>query len=139
MRDWFPVSAYGVFGHLCDVLHPNAKVGSLFNDIHPDHGLFSPILVNAHTREMIPVARFFDVEQFLRDLAETTDQGRRPAITKAMVSLSVLRNFDPDKSPSDFGFSQLRELLQDCFYRLRAAAWTGPSGLIRIRGRGNSL
>jgi len=106
------------FAHLCDVLHPNAKVGSLFNDIHPDHGIFSPILVNAYTKEMIPVATLFDVEQFLRDLAEITDHGRRPAITKAMVSLSVLRNFDQDKAPSGFGFSQLRELLEDCFYRV---------------------
>jgi len=67
MRDWFPVAAYGVFAHLCDVLHPNAKIGSLFNDIHPNHGIFSPVLINADTKEMIPVARFFDVEQFLRD------------------------------------------------------------------------
>src|SRR5712671_460345 len=118
MRDWFPVSAYGVFAHLCDVLHPNAEVGSLFNDIHPDHGVFSPILINANTKEMIPVARFFDVEQFLRDLVELTDYGRRPAITKAMVSLSVLRNFDQGKAPSGFGFSHLRELFKDCFYRV---------------------
>ena len=118
MRDWFPVSAYGVFAHLCDVLHPNAEVGSLFNDIHPDHGIFSPVLINANTKEMIPVARFFDVEQFLRDLVEITDYGRRPAITNAMVSLSVLRNFDQGKAPSDFGFSHLRELFEDCFYRV---------------------
>jgi uncharacterized radical SAM superfamily Fe-S cluster-containing enzyme len=28
MRDWFPVSAYGAFAHLCDLLHPNAELGS---------------------------------------------------------------------------------------------------------------
>ncbi len=53
-------------------------------------GSFSPILINSHTREMIPLAKFFDVEQFLRDLVEITDLGRRPAITKAMVSLSAV-------------------------------------------------
>ena len=141
MRDWFPVSAYGVFAHLCDVLRPNAKVGSLFNDIHPDHGIFSPILVNAYTKEMIPVARFFDVEQFLRDLAEITDHGRRPAIIKAIVSLSVLRNFDQDRAPSGFGFSQVRELLEDCFYRVagsgvdwsqRAYSYKGSWKLVMI-------
>jgi uncharacterized radical SAM superfamily Fe-S cluster-containing enzyme len=118
MRDWFPVSAYGVFAHLCDVLHPNAEVGSLFNDIHPNHGIFSPVLINSQTKEMVPVARFFDVERFLRDLVEITDRGRRPAITNAMVSLSALRNFDQGKAPSGFGFSKLRELLEDCFYRV---------------------
>jgi len=118
IRDWFPVSAYGVFAHLCDVLHPNAEVGSLFNDIHPNHGIFSPVLINSQTKEMVPVARFFDVERFLRDLVEITDRGRRPAITKAMVALSVLRNFDQGEAPSGFGFSKLRELLEDCFYRV---------------------
>src|SRR5271165_6599027 len=118
MRDWFPVSAYAVFAHLCDVLHPEAELGSLFCDIHPDHGIFSPILINSHTAEVIPVAKFFDVEQFLRDLAEITDLGRRPAITKAMVSLSAVRNCDRTKTPADFGFGQLRKLLVDCFYRV---------------------
>ena len=118
MRDWFPVSAYAAFAHLYDVLHPDAELGSLFCDIHPDHGIFSPILINSHTSEIIPVAKFFDVEQFLRDLVEITDLGRRPAITKAMVSLSAVRNFDRTKAPADFGFGQLRKLLADCFYRV---------------------
>jgi len=140
-RDWFPVSAYGTFAHLCDILHPNAELGSLFNDIHPDHGIFSPVLINSQTKEMVPVAKFFDVERFLRDLVEITDRGRRPAITKAMVSLSVLRNFDQGKAPSGFGFSKVRELLEDCFYRVagsgsdwsqRAYAYSGSWKLAMI-------
>jgi uncharacterized radical SAM superfamily Fe-S cluster-containing enzyme len=118
MRDWFPVSAYAAFAHLCDVLHPDAELGSLFCDIHPNHGIFSPILINSLTREIIPVAKFFDVEQFLRDLVEITDLGRRPAIAKAMVSVSLARNFNRTKAPSDFGFDQLRKLLVNCFYRV---------------------
>jgi len=126
MRDWFPVSAYAAFAHLCDVLHPDAELGSLFCDIHPNHGIFSPILINSRTREVIPVAKFFGVEQFLRDLVEITDLGRRPAITKAMVSLSAVRNFDRTKAPADFGFDQLRKLFADCFYRVggSGAGWS---------------
>jgi 7,8-dihydro-6-hydroxymethylpterin dimethyltransferase len=123
MRDWFPVSAYGAFAHLCDILHPNAELGSLFNDIHPDHGMFSPVLVNAHTKEIVPVAKFFDVEQFVRDIVEIADSGRRLAITKSMVHLSLIRNFDPNNAPTDFGIAQLRELLADCVYRV---AGSGP-------------
>jgi uncharacterized radical SAM superfamily Fe-S cluster-containing enzyme len=122
MRDWFPVSIYAVFAHLCDLLHPSAELGSLFNDIHPDHGIFSPVLVHSRTNEMIPVARFFDVEQFMRDLVQITDYGRSRAITRALVGLSVLRNFDPGKSPPDFGLVQLRQLLEDCFYRVAGSA-----------------
>ena len=124
MRDWFPVSAYGAFAHLCDILHPNAQLGSLFNDIHPDHGMFSPILVNARTKDIVPVARFFDVEQFVRDIVEIADSGRKPAIIKSMVLLSLVRNFDTDNAPPDFGIAQLRGLLADCVYRV---AGSGPN------------
>jgi 7,8-dihydro-6-hydroxymethylpterin dimethyltransferase len=141
MRDWFPVSVYGAFAHLCDVLNPKARLGSLFNDIHPNHGIFSPILVNAHTREMIPVGAFFNVEQFIRDIVEITDLGRRPAITKSLVLLSVLRNFDQDRAPSEFGVRHIRELLEDCFYRVagsgedwsqRAYSYDGPWKLVMV-------
>jgi uncharacterized radical SAM superfamily Fe-S cluster-containing enzyme len=123
MRDWFPVSAYGAFAQLCDILHPDAELGSLFNDIHPNHGMFSPILVNAQTKEIVPVARFFNVEGFLKDIIEIADSGRRPAIIKSVVLLSLARSFDPDNAPSDFGIRQLRKLLTDCVYRV---AGSGP-------------
>jgi hypothetical protein len=123
MRDWFPVSAYAAFAQLCDILHPDAELGSLFNDIHPNHGMFSPILVNTRTKEIVPVARFFDVEQFLKDIIEIADSARRPATTKSMVLLSLARNFDPDKAPPDFGIRRLRDLLVDCVYRV---AGSGP-------------
>src|SRR5580658_2787457 len=93
-RDWFPVSAYAVFANLCDVLHPEAVLGSLFCDIHPNQGMFSPILINSRTREIVPVAKFFDVQQFLGDVVDITDLGRGPAITKAMVAISAVRNFN---------------------------------------------
>lgn len=118
MRDWFPVSAYGIFAHLCDVLNPNAKLGSLFNDVHPDHGIFSPLLVDADMKRAIPVTRFFNLEQFLQDIVEITDSGRRPTVTKALVALSLVRNFDPKKAPSGLGLGELPGLLRDCFYRV---------------------
>ena len=118
MRDWFPVSAYAVFANLCDVLHPEAALGSLFCDIHPNQGIFSPILIDSSTGEIVPVAEFFNVEQFLRDVVDITDLGRGPAITKAMVAISAVRNFDRTMAPADFGLDQLRRLLVDCFYRV---------------------
>jgi 7,8-dihydro-6-hydroxymethylpterin dimethyltransferase len=141
MRDWFPVSAYGAFAHLCDILHPKAELGSLFNDIHPNHGMFSPILVNARTKEIVPVAKFFQVEQFDRDIIEIADSGRCPAIIKSMVLLSLVRNFDSDNAPQNLGIGQLRELLTDCVYRValsgpdwseRAYAYTGVWKLVMV-------
>jgi uncharacterized radical SAM superfamily Fe-S cluster-containing enzyme len=122
MRDWFPLSDFGIFAHLCDVLNPQAKLGSLFQETHPNRGIFSPLLVDAHQKQAIPISIFFDVEQFMRDVVEITDSGRGPAATKALVSLSILRNFNQQKAPSGFGRADLRNVLEDCFYRLAGSS-----------------
>src|SRR5208337_3341260 len=99
MRDWCPVSAYGIFGHLYDVLSPESKIGSLFNDIHPNHGIFSPLLVDADSQQMTPVGAFFNLQQFMRDIVEITDWARRPAITKTLVALAVFRKLGSRLAP----------------------------------------
>lgn len=118
MRDWFPASSLGVFAHLCDVLNPQAERGSLFQETHPDRGIFSALLVDIEKKNAVPIPAFFDLEQFMQDIIEITDSARGPAATKALVSLSVLRNFNQQKAPSGFGFPDLRPLLEDCFYRV---------------------
>jgi len=122
MRDWFPVSDYGVFAHLCDVLNPNAVLGSLFPDTHPHQGIFSLLLIDSVQKVAVPIPSFFNLEQFMRDIVEITDRGRGPAATKALVWLSVLRNFDQKKAPLGFGLVQLRGLLEDCFYRVAGSS-----------------
>ena len=122
MRDWFPLSDFGIFAHLCDVLNPDAHLGSLFQETHPNRGIFSPLLVDTYQKEAIPIPVFFDLEQFMRDIVEITDSGRGPAATKALVSLSILRNFNQQKAPSGFGPADLRHVLEDCFYRVAGSS-----------------
>ena len=62
MRDWFPMSAYSVVGNLFDHLNPTASVGSMFADAHPSQAIFSPLLVNQRTRQVVPIASFVNVE-----------------------------------------------------------------------------
>ena len=118
LRDWFPVSTYGIFAHLCDVLNPWAEVGSLFVDSHPDHGIFSPLLVDTQNKQILPIPVFINFEQFTRDLVEITDSARGPKATKALATLSLLRNFDSRKAPTGLGPEQFCGLLEDCFYRV---------------------
>jgi 7,8-dihydro-6-hydroxymethylpterin dimethyltransferase len=118
MRDWFPLSDFGIFAHLCDVLNPQAKLGSLFQETHPNRGIFSALLVDTHQKEAVPIPALFNLEQFMQDIVEITDSGRGPAATKALVWLSALRNFDQQKAPFGFGHRELRRLLEDCFYRV---------------------
>ena len=118
MRDWFPLSDFGIFGHLCDVLNPDEHLGSLFQETHPNRGIFSALLVDTHQKRATPIPAFFNLEQFMYDIVEITDSGRGPAAIKALVSLSALRNFNQQKAPSGFGLRDLRRVLEDCFYRV---------------------
>src|SRR5262249_29726677 len=111
-------SDFGIFAHLSDVLNPEAKLGSLFQETHPNRGIFSALLVDTRQKQAVPIHAFFNVEQFMRDIVEITDSGRGPAATKALLSLSMLRNFDQEKAPSDFGLAQLRSLFGDSLYRV---------------------
>jgi uncharacterized radical SAM superfamily Fe-S cluster-containing enzyme len=122
MRDWFPVSDFGIFAHLCDVLNPDARLGSLFQETHPNRGIFSPLLVDIHQKHAIPVPVFFNLEQFMRDVVEITNSGRGPAATKALVSLSILHNFNQQNAPAGFGPADLRQVLEDCFYRVAGSS-----------------
>ena len=122
MRDWFPLSDFGIFAHLSDVLNPEAKLGSLFQETHPNRGSFSALVVDTRQKKAVPIPAFFNLEQFMRDIVEITDSGRGPAATKALVWLSALRNFDPEKAPSGFGHRELRRVLKDCFYRVAGSS-----------------
>jgi 7,8-dihydro-6-hydroxymethylpterin dimethyltransferase len=135
MRDWFPASAYAVFAHLSDVLNPNAEQGSLFADTHPDHAIFSPLLVDAETRAAFPLPAFFNFERFMNDVIEIADSGRGPAVTRALVALSALRNFDPRKAPAGFSPRHFRALLEDCSSRVFGNGDHWSNNAYSYRGR----
>lgn len=119
MRDWFPISAYSIFANLFDSLNPNAAMGSMYADVHPDHGIFSPLLVNKATRQAVPISSFLNVDQILADIVRITDNNRGSLITKAQLILSVLRNFDRGKAPRGFSRSDLQYLFESFHPRLR--------------------
>ena len=117
MRDWFPASAYAIFSHLDDVLDRGSERGSLFPDMHPDHAIMSPLLVDTEKGKAIPIPTFFDLGRFMQDVVQITDSGRPPRVTRAMVLLSLLRNFNQGKAPSGLGPYELRSLFEGSLYR----------------------
>jgi uncharacterized radical SAM superfamily Fe-S cluster-containing enzyme len=125
MRDWFPMSAYSVVGNLFDHLNPTASVGSMFADAHPSQAIFSPMLVNQRTRQVVPIASFVNVERLLADLAQITDHSKGPAWIKARLPLAILRNFNRRRAPAGFGPSDLARLFERFLPRFRsdAADW----------------
>src|SRR5438874_1012247 len=58
LRDWFPISAYSAFGNLFDNMRPESPIGSMYSDVHPDRGVFSPLLVNQRTKQTVALSSF---------------------------------------------------------------------------------
>jgi len=61
--DWFPASALSMLGYLSDRLRGGHT--SMVCTAAPNSGVGSPLIVNAKTGTVAPLASFFDVEGFL--------------------------------------------------------------------------
>ena len=124
MRDWFPVSAYAAFAHLCDILHPDAELGSLFNDIHPESWNVLPDsrqLPHARDRPGCQSSSTWSNSYVTSWRSQTRQRTGDHQSNGSLILGTQLRS---DNAPPDFGIDQLRELLADCFYRV---AGSGPN------------
>jgi len=113
MRDWFPLSSYSAFTSVMDLLQgADAPWGWSACNCHPNCGIFTLLVVNRHTHEWTPLFKFFDYEQFIRDVAVITDTARGKTLTAAQLGLSILRNFKASAAPKGFPISQIVSLFK---------------------------
>lgn len=113
MRDWFPLSSYSAFTGIMDILQgADAPWGWSACNCHPNCGIFSLLVVNRRTHEWTPFSRFFNYEQFMRDVGIITDSARGKSLTGAQLMLAILRNFKPDHAPKGFPVSQILNLFK---------------------------
>jgi uncharacterized radical SAM superfamily Fe-S cluster-containing enzyme len=113
MRDWFPLSSYSAFTSVMDIMQgPEAPWGWSACNCHPNCGIFSLLVVNRRTHEWTPLFKFFDYEQFIRDVAVITDTARGRTLTAAQLALAIMRNFKPEKAPRGFPISQIVNLFK---------------------------
>jgi 7,8-dihydro-6-hydroxymethylpterin dimethyltransferase len=108
MRDWFPLSSLAPFADLTDVLlGENAEFGAVNCGCHPNCGIGTVLFVNKRTKEMVPLTRFLDLEQLMRDVQDIADGQHGKALTVAELVVALLRNFKPDQAPTNYGFIDL--------------------------------
>lgn len=108
MRDWFPLSTYSAFTSVMDILQgPEAAWGWSACNCHPDCGVFTLLVINRRTRAWTPLFKFFDYEQFMRDVKIITDTARGKRWIQAQLGLAILRNYKPDLAPEGFPISQV--------------------------------
>src|SRR6266516_776020 len=113
MRDRFPISSYSAFTSVMDLLQgADAPWGWSACNCHPNCGIFTLLVVNRRTREWTPLFKFFDYEQFIRDVAVITDTARGKTLTAAQLALSILRNFKASAAPKGFPISQIVSLFK---------------------------
>jgi len=79
---------------------------------HPNCGIFTLLVVNRKTGEFTPLFKFFDYEQFIRDVAVITDTARGKTLTAAQLALSIMRNYKADKAPKGFPIQQVVNLFK---------------------------
>jgi len=100
LRDWFPLSASGVFSDVTDLLQgPGADWGTLKCGCHPDCGIGMGFLVSKKTKEWAPVSAFVNIDRLFDDARVIADAGRSRALTVIQTALSLLRNYSPLKAP----------------------------------------
>jgi hypothetical protein len=107
LRDWFPLSAMNPFSDVVDVLlGPTSDWGALKCGCHPNCGIGTVLLVHKGSKQMVPVGQFLDIEQILRDMQDIADAGLGKKRTLAEISLSLIRNFEPERAPAGYSFTE---------------------------------
>ncbi|HEX9764124.1 MAG TPA: radical SAM protein, partial [Candidatus Acidoferrales bacterium] len=107
-RDWFPLSLFGAFADVSDVVHgPAADWGMVSCSCHPNCGVGTALLINKENGEWAPVPQFIDVPQMIRDMQKITDAGRSPRFSAVLMGLALLKNYQPHKAPPSLTLSDL--------------------------------
>ncbi len=113
LRDWYPLSSYSAFTSVMDMLQgADAPWGWSSCNCHPNCGVFTLMVVNRHTGAWTPLFKFFNYEQFMKDVGVITDTARGQKLTMAQLGMAIMRNFDPKAAPEGFPMSQIINLFK---------------------------
>ena len=115
-RDWFPISFMSTFSDWADLVHgPTAEWGQLSCGCHPNCGIGLALMVDKETKEAKPVTEFLNADRLERDIAKINDAARGKKLSVLGVSLALLRNYNPFKSPRHFRMIDLLMKFDKCF------------------------
>ena len=109
VRDWFPISFMSTFSDYADLVHgPESDWGQISCGCHPNCGIGMAVMCDKETKEAVPVTAFINAERLVKDIANINDAARRRRwINIVGISLALLRNYNPFKSPTHFKLTDL--------------------------------
>jgi uncharacterized radical SAM superfamily Fe-S cluster-containing enzyme len=115
-RDWFPISFMSTFSDWADLVHgPNHEWGQLSCGCHPNCGIGMALMIDKETKEAVPVTAFLNADRLAKDMAKINDAARGRTLSVIGAALSLLRNYDPTKSPTHFRITDLLQKFDKCF------------------------
>jgi uncharacterized radical SAM superfamily Fe-S cluster-containing enzyme len=130
VRDWFPISFMSTFSDFADLMHgPNADWGQLSCGCHPNCGIGMAVMCDKETKEYVPVTAFLNADRLSKDIARINDAARGKRLSAIGVSLALLRNYNPFKSPTHFKLGDLVQKFDKCF-GMSKKAQTGGYGKV---------
>jgi 7,8-dihydro-6-hydroxymethylpterin dimethyltransferase len=116
VRDWFPISFMSTFSDFADLVHgPSADWGQLSCGCHPNCGIGMAVMCDKETKEHVPVTAFLHADQLAKDIARINDGARGRFMSVVGVTLALLRNYNPFKSPTHFKLTDLIQKFDKCF------------------------
>jgi uncharacterized radical SAM superfamily Fe-S cluster-containing enzyme len=116
VRDWFPISFMSTFSDWADLVHgPNADWGQLSCGCHPNCGVGMAVMIDKETKEAVPVTAFLNADQLAKDVAAVNDAGRGKFLSMVGVSLALMRNYNPFKTPANFTLMSMLQKFDKCF------------------------
>jgi 7,8-dihydro-6-hydroxymethylpterin dimethyltransferase len=131
VRDWFPISFMSTFSDFADLVHgPQADWGQLSCGCHPNCGIGMAVMCDKDTKEAVPVTAFLNADRLAKDIARINDAARQSRWANITgVSLALLRNYNPFKSPTHFKLTDLIAKFDKCFGMTKKAE-TGGYGRV---------
>ena len=115
-RDWFPISFMSTFSDLADLVHgPDKDWGALSCGCHPNCGVGMAVMIDKETKEAVPVTAFLNGDTIAKDIAKVNDAARGKWMSIAGMTLALLKNYDPFKSPTHFKFVDLLKKFDKTF------------------------
>ncbi|HEX5227437.1 MAG TPA: radical SAM protein [Bryobacteraceae bacterium] len=131
VRDWFPISFMSTFSDFADLVHgPQADWGQLSCGCHPNCGIGMAVMCDKETKEAVPVTAFLNADRLAKDIARINDAARSSRWANITgVSLALLRNYNPYKSPTHFKLTDLIAKFDKCFGMTKKAE-TGGYGKV---------
>src|SRR5918999_73628 len=107
-RDWFPLSLMGAFADFADLVHgPDADWGQVSCGCHPNCGVGTAVMIDKENKEMRPVPEFLNIPGLVKDMQKITDAARGKWMSNLMMGLTLLKHYNPYKSPSQFTLYEL--------------------------------